>query len=379
MKTYNVVRQLVMLMLIVFVLVVEISPTFAAPSITIDPLCPYGTPNCSVSGTVYGVNYPNYKVAPYIKVDEVWWTKPSYGNPTCPINSTGKYTCHVTTGGSDLYFTAVKVFLIPTGSTPSLCNPCQAPPTNSSSVANNSRDRPYPRTLAFSGYQWRVKKAIFPHKLGPGPNYFSDATNDVWVDNKGLHLRTRQISGNWYSTEVILQQSFGYGTYIFHTNSRIDTIDANAVLGLFTWDSVVYHPTHREMDIEFSKWGNTADSKNSQFIVQNPDLICGLTNCSRFLTNVPTSNNHMTFYMVWSSGKVEFRAYKGQYWGTPPVSSLIRKWTYTGVDTPVPVPGKENIRFNFWLLDGLSPITGNGNEVIIENFIFHPPCSPVLK
>jgi hypothetical protein len=340
---------------------------WAVPSITIDPLCSYGAAACNISGRVSGVNLSDYDVAPYIKVDEVWWTKPYLNPPTCPINpSNGTYSCSITTGGCDRYATAAKVYLIRKSSEPTRCFPCLAPPTNPS-VATATQNRPYPRTISFSGYKWRVKKA--PEcRLGPGPNFFSDASSDVWVDGRGLHLRIKKLLNYWYSTEVILDKSLGYGTYIFLTNSRVDNIDPTAVLGLFTWDSAVYHPTHREMDIEFSRWGNAGDPKNAQFIVQDSSGLCGATNCSRFA--VPSKL--LTLYIVWSPGKADFRVYRGHYVGTPPSTSLIHRWVKTGAS--VPVPGKENIRFNFWLFGGRPPSNGVGGEVIMERFLFRPPA-----
>jgi hypothetical protein len=372
------VRGLRLAALMVLLQCLSGAPALAAVGISIDPLCAYGTADCNVAGTVTGVDVSKYRVAPYIKVDDLWWTKPTAAVPTCPIAGSGRYSCDITTGGADLYATAVKVFLMPTATAPGPCLPCQAAPAGTGSVATATRNRPYPRAIAFSGYSWRVKKAAAPYRLGPGPNHFSDAANDVWVDERGLHLRTRQIAGDWYSTEVILQQSLGYGTYVFHTNSRIDALDPNAVLGLFTWDSEAAHPTHREMDIEVSQWGDPTNASNAQFIVQNTSNVCGIGNCVRFPLTVPAADRHMTFYIVWSPGRVEYRAYRGQYWGTPTASALVRKWVYTGTSPAVPVPGKETIRFNLWLFNGAPPINGLGNEVIIENFLFRPPCAAVL-
>jgi hypothetical protein len=88
----------------------------------------------------------------------------------------------------------------------------------------------------------------------------------------------------------------------------------------------------------------------------------------------------MTHYIVWSQEAVDFRTYTGQYWDKPPASALVHRWTYTGQDpkTPIPPPGQENIRFNLWLFNGEAPLNGQSDEVIIENFVYLPPCSPIL-
>lgn len=363
--------------LVIFLVVFQTFSTrvFAVdPSITITYLSPYGSLDGKVQGLVSGVNFPNYYVAAYIQVDEVWWTKPYLANPKCAINaSTGKFSCAITTGGCDLYATSVFLQLLPKTQNPIICFPCQAKPQNPNALVSLTKHRPYPKTLDFSGYQWRVKKAP-DCKLGPGPNYFSDLPSDVWVDNKGLHLRLRKDASKpkWYSTEVVLQQSLGYGTYIFLTNSRVDILDANAVLGLFTWDSKIYHPTHREIDVEFARWGNRNEYTNAQFVVQPASQCPGSPNCSRFRVNLTDANKYVTTYMTWKPGLVEFRSYKGKYLNNPPESALIHKWS----KTEAPKKGKENIRFNFWLFNGTAPFNGKNSETIIEKFIFRPITTP---
>ena len=212
-----------MTIVISVLLIAPISSVLAAPSIIFTNVCRYGEVNCNASGKVTGVNYANYYVALYIQVDEGWWTKPTLASPQCPIASDGTFSCDITTGGCDRYATAVRALLMPKNIKPTICPPCEPPPQNPSSVASTVRYRPYPRIFAFSGYKWRVKQAP-DCKLSPGPNYFSALPSDVWVDDKGLHLRIRKVLDKWYSSEVILQQSLGYGTYIFHTNSRVDII-----------------------------------------------------------------------------------------------------------------------------------------------------------
>jgi hypothetical protein len=68
------------------------------------------------------------------------------------------------------------------------------------------------------------------------------------------------------TAELTSTQTFGYGTYVFYTMSRVDTLDKNAVLGLFT-----YKDDSHEVDIEFSKWG-IADLNNGWFTVQPPSI-----------------------------------------------------------------------------------------------------------
>src|SRR4030042_1733917 len=90
------------------------------------------------------------------------------------------------------------------------------------------------KKIDFAGKKWHVKKKLLP--AGPGPNYFSDDPAHIWTDNRGLHLTIKKRDHRWYSTQVISDGSFGYGTYVF-IHGRVDRLDPNIVFGLFTWDS----------------------------------------------------------------------------------------------------------------------------------------------
>ena len=45
------------------------------------------------------------------------------------------------------------------------------------------------RIVEFSGYKWIVKESHL-QKIGPGPNFFSNSEQNVWVDQfDELHLK----------------------------------------------------------------------------------------------------------------------------------------------------------------------------------------------
>ncbi len=134
------------------------------------------------------------------------------------------------------------------------------------SVANSiaTRVAPTTRTLHWSGLDWWVKTGF----NGPGPNWFSDSTSNVLVDAQGrLHLRITHSNSTWYCAEIVSHRTLGYGNYVFHDNGTPDTLDPNVVLGQFTWSN---NPllTDREVDLEYSRWSNPADTNNAQFVIQ---------------------------------------------------------------------------------------------------------------
>ncbi|HET7676266.1 MAG TPA: hypothetical protein VFK38_00270 [Candidatus Limnocylindrales bacterium] len=224
-------------------------------------------------------------------------------------------------------------------------------------VAPVSAARPNPsRTIQFSGGTWLVKQSA--GKTGPGPCQFSNSLSSVWVDIDGrLHLRINGSGRKWTCAEVILQQSLGYGSYRFHIDSRVDTLDPNVVLGLFTWnDDPAY--AHREIDGEFAKWGNPADPTNAQYVVQPWDA----TGHQVRWTQPAVEQSILGF--DWQPTRVDFRTVAGTDWAT---GSPISTWSFTDASA-VPVAGGENPRINLWLFQGAAPMNGQPVEVIISRF-----------
>ena len=226
--------------------------------------------------------------------------------------------------------------------------------------------------LQFAGRSWTVKQANNP--VGPGPNRFSSSPADVWSDEQGLHLTIHKVGPFWYSTEVILNESHGYGTYAFQTTSRQDLLDANAVFGAFTWDSAggdtIPNNHNREIDFEDSRWGNPADSRNSQVVVQ-PYFVSG--NRQRFALPNLEEDSALTRFFTWSPKRIEFYTLRGHR--SPldfPAESVIHHFIYedNGTNHRVPAPGQENFRFNLWLFQSSAPAGNQPVEVVVNDFSY---------
>jgi hypothetical protein len=208
------------------------------------------------------------------------------------------------------------------------------------------------RTISFSGYTWQVKSSN--GKVGPGPNSFSSSPQNVWVDTQGrLHLAITRSRNRWYCAEIVNTQSLGYGTYTFTLDSRVDALDPNVTLGLFTWsDAPAY--AHRELDVEFARWGNASDPTNGQYVVQPWDA----TDHLRRITQPAVASSSVGF--TWAAGAVSFTS----------SSATPASWQYSGSD--VPLPGDERARMNLWLYRGAAPTDGKPAEVIVRSFTFTP-------
>lgn len=229
--------------------------------------------------------------------------------------------------------------------------------------------------LQFAGRKWLVKEAADP--VGPGPNRFSAEPSNVWVDDAGLHLTIRKQDDHWYSTEVILDEHLGYGTYLFRTTSRQDLLDDNAVFGAFTWDDHGDDPRipeypNREIDFEDSRWGE-AGGPNSQIVVQ-PGRVPG----NHFQFHLPELSKEATLtrYFDWQPGQIEFVSIHGDYAvGTFPDNAVIHRHAYVESEARkniVPRSGRESFRFNLWLYQSSEPKSQAPVEVVIKDFEFIP-------
>lgn len=227
-------------------------------------------------------------------------------------------------------------------------------------------DFPDGRSLEFSERIWRVKGSGW---YGPGPNHFSHLPGNVWVDNQDqLHLTIKYNDGTWYCTEVTLENSLGYGDYIFTTRGSIDQIDDGAVLGLFLWqygpypgpDNLWWNP-YNEIDVEFSRWGNPGNEVG-QFVAQ-PWNWQG--NMNRFDAQFG-SDELSSHAFNWLPDRIEFRSWHGGPEDENP-QNMIHQWTYTGPHIPRPEQPRAHI--NLWKFG--APLA-NDQEVVINEFNFVP-------
>jgi hypothetical protein len=211
------------------------------------------------------------------------------------------------------------------------------------------------RTIQFAGLSWTVKSGYG----GPGPNFWSDSTESVWVDAQGrLHLKIRQVEGVWCSAEVLAQQSFGYAQYTAKLSSNPELYDPNAVVGLF-----VYQNDTEEIDIELTKWGNASDPDTGQFAVQ--PSVPGTSSRVRFPTGLTGTNPPSTHHFTWSPDYIFFQSYRGHADELPSPSDLMREHTYIG--SKIPPLSTATYRINFWMFQGRTPTSEM--ELIVDDVI----------
>ena len=366
------------LALVVSVVALVFARAAVAQTIAVDTVPPYGTLGL-LTGTVTGVDPATHHVAVYIQIEgSGWWTKPTTASPTVPIGVAGDFSANVGTGGAGSLDPRATIFcaaLLPVATAPPIALGAVRIPASLSPLAIDCHER-YARTLEFAGRTWAVKESNFP--VGPGPNLFSDRAADVFVDGDGLHLRVAFHDGAWWSTEVILLEHLGHGTYSVQTDSEVDDLDANVTFGMFTWDaygddeSVPGWP-HREIDFEDGRWGNAADATNAQMVVQpytNPE------NLRRYTIPDLQADAALTRLFTWDGDAIGFVALTGHHDPLDfPLPSVVDEWSYVHAPPArhVPTAGRERFRLNLWRIGGAAaPASGQTVEVVITDFTYVP-------
>jgi len=218
----------------------------------------------------------------------------------------------------------------------------------------------FDREIQFSGHQWLVKSS--KQRFGPGPNRFSDESQNVWVDeNDNLHLKIIQKQGRWYCSEVVSKESFGYGKYVFTVNGNFADLDKNVIFGLFTWDDAALQKYHNEIDLEYGNWG-VLDSPNLQFVIQ-PEIL--EESKRKFKVRFDTTSTINC--IEWIPGSVKFTV------DEPGNGKMLRKSEWSFDKQSVPIPDEHTkIRMNLWLFAGKAPKSKKETEIIITKFDFFP-------
>lgn len=302
--------------------------------------------NRIVKGVAENIDAREIKVVLWAKTDK-WYVQPLISDPYTVICGDGSWENWTHP------WTQMVALLVDSSYNPGATR-LYHPSNDPGVLAWDEQPIPAPdRIIDFSGYPWRVKQAE-KVRVGPGPNYFSDSTANVWIDSEGLHLKLDFRDNKWFCAEVVLNQSLGYGEYTFQLSSRVDALDYNAVFAGF-----IYESTTREFDMEFSR--ALAAPQNAQYVVQP---FCHSGNLFRFQMPAETLSSHR---FLWRADSIVFISWRGHE-AEPAASTTINSWRYEGAD--IPPPGGERMRFNLWLFQGNAAQTKN--QVIVKSFGFKP-------
>jgi len=337
-----------------------------SPSITFTNLPAFGSQG-SFGGLVLNANTTTNCVVVFIYVAGDWYSQPSCASQLTSIQPDGSWTASIAKPGASA--TEIAAFLVPTNYSEPCVNGALGLeiPQEAEAVVYADRVNTNARQFNFSDYGWWVKTSA-GGLTGPGPNYFSDNTNNVWVDAQGLlHLQITRTNNEWQCVEIISDRSFGYGQYRFTVNTAANSLDPNAVLGLFTWSNDTAY-NDREIDIELSRWDYAFGSNDVEDYAVAP---YGAGQLLRF--PLPAGVTNSTHSFIWQTNSIAFQSLNGNFASPPTATNILESWT-SSVGTPP--AGGEQVHINLWLDKGNPPVSNQPVEVIISRFEFVPLGAP---
>src|SRR5262249_33385967 len=190
----------------------------------------------------------------------------------------------------------------------------------------------------FSGYEWHVRGGGFG---GPGPNFWEP--DNVWVDDHGyLHLTISYQNGHWTCAEINLTQPLGFGIYQFQVIGRIDQLDRNVVLGLFTYGGP---DGTNEIDIEFGQWGNP-NAPRGHYTVWPAQFVPDYKNTTQAFP-VALNGSYTTHRFTWSSDQILFQSLHGHH---DDDTNEFARWDFSPDDPWVYLPqAAAPVNLNLWL------------------------------
>lgn len=305
----------------------------------------------ALAGRVMGAR-PGQKLVLYAR-GGIWWVQPFTNMPFTEIlpDSTWKSPTHM---GTEYAALLVDRDFSPAMTMTNLPQPGGkiSAVAQVKGVASEEHSSP---TLHFSGYDWKVR--ILPSDRGGAANPYS--AKNAWTDSRGmLHMRVSRGLEGWECSEIQLERSLGYGSYVFVVKG-VANLEPASVLGFFTWDDQELEENHREIDIEISRWGDPA-SKNSQFTIQ-PYYVP--VNVVRYMS----PPGQITYSFRWEPGRVAFKAQQGDgiRGGGPTISEHV-------FSSGVPAPGGEALHINLYVYGKTRTPQRNDTEVVIEKFEYLP-------
>jgi len=214
--------------------------------------------------------------------------------------------------------------------------------------------------IDFAGRRWEVWDWIST----PGENFFGKEA--VFTDSVGrLHLRATQVSGVWHSAALQTLKPLGFGEYRWHLGNRIDLIDSNLVVGLFTYaQEGVFNTNQNEVDIEFSRAFPGTQTNWLVYTIQ-PYTIPGNSDAQ---TAVLT-NDLTTHRFIWHPDEVHWQSYYG-HTAEPEPGSTFGEWRFPR--RGIPIETNELCVMNFWLFYTNAPHSTQNIEYIVNDFVFIP-------
>ncbi len=219
------------------------------------------------------------------------------------------------------------------------------------------------QTLDWAGCTWILKD---DQAAGPGPNDWNP--RNVFVDTNGdLHLKItfNRASHKWDCAELFTTNNFGFGTYQWQIETRVDRYDPWVVLGLFPYGPPALGPDgSNEIDIEYALWGRPHGDNGGWTIYPDSGTNIGHYGFTFNLDRQPSLRTTSRF--IWSATDINYSLLDG-FQSPSSTNNLIAAWDYAPPNPAVNVPQRPMpLHLNFWLDRGHVPVNGRPDEVIIH-------------
>jgi hypothetical protein len=227
-------------------------------------------------------------------------------------------------------------------------------------------------TLEWMGHTW------VPTNGGMAGVAKGDPAN-VSIDSNGyLHLRIVNRNGAYTAAEVFTTENLGFGTYQWQIEGAVDKMDPSTVLGLFNYGAKVHIgvDAENEIDIEFSRWGDTCHGCNADFTFYPSTGNKSLGPMEDNFTYDPNGSTLITARFEWSSTRIVGTIMGG----LQPIgitANVLQTFKFAPPDyaariPQVPLP----LAMNLWCFKSTP---ASDQEVVLRNFQFVPQQTPATK
>lgn len=247
-----------------------------------------------------------------------------------------------------------------------------------------------PRIIDFADQKWLIE-TYMNEKSYPGPNFYSNDENHVWVDNKGFLNLTIQKNefGQWACSSVKSLVPAKYGIHRFKVIGNLEDLDKNVVVGMFFYRVDPMFPDQRsEVDIELSSWGFPKDtpegtihpSSNVHYVLWEPwtNVTSPKVQSSEsFWMDMPRGT-HTSHELSWHPKTLSFMSYYGHS-STNPNKKVANYFELSNTKSDSWVLPKEDekmhLLINFWLHESDHPFCLQNQNIKIK-YEFEPYQEP---
>lgn len=221
--------------------------------------------------------------------------------------------------------------------------------------------------LSWGGHEWTVTD-------GGMAGVAKGRPSNVTVDSAGrLHLAITKTGKRVTAAELFSNDNMGFGTYQWEIEGQVDRLDPHAVLGLFP-----YGPEHgvgrdgeNEIDVEFSKWGNTlcGGACNADFTIYPSTGHRALGPTEDDYALDLHGGDLLTARVTWSSSSVTETVMSGlQAPGS--TENVLESWTYAPPEPLARIPLQPApVGMNLWCF---KKKVATSQEVTILSFAYTP-------